>query len=65
MSSAEQEATDDEVGDAAAADGGVASVVGGRAGWTIAEEGADRRDLDTRLSSALALNDGGPRLRSS
>jgi hypothetical protein len=65
MSSAEQEAADDKVGDAAAAEGGRASVVGGGAGWAAAEDEADRRDLDTKLSSALALNDGGPRLCSS
>jgi len=31
----------------------------------VVAEVEDRRDTDTRLSSALTLNDGGPRLRSS
>jgi hypothetical protein len=65
------EATDDETGDGGGLvqglvvgeEGPAAAVV--EAGGAAVDEEVDRRDTDTRLSSALTPNDGGPRLRSS
>lgn len=76
--SPELEATDDEDdgegGLVLAVMGGGLGLMGagsGDAGAAVVGKGAaaadaeDRRDPDTRLSSAWALNDGGPRLRNS
>ena len=67
MSSSEQEATDDGVGDAAAADGGGAggAAACGGAGGAAADGEEDRCDRDTRLSRASNPRIARPRLRNS